>query len=86
MLCVTQKKILSVYLKKVPYSQHLSSGQGWSESPQGLNNLPWRLARRRERTTERKKKVVKNVGMNKQLREMKKERRGGVGGGLSLII
>lgn len=47
-----QKKILAVYLKKLPSDQYPSSGQGWSESPEGRNNLPWRLARGRERTTE----------------------------------
>lgn len=56
MLCGSKKKILRVYLKKLPSGQYPSFGQGWSESSEDQNNLPWRLAKGRERTAEREKR------------------------------
>lgn len=69
-MCITKKKILAAYPKKVPYGRHPSSGPGRSENQEGPNNLPRRLAKA-------EKKGVKKCGKG----EMKKGRRGVEGGG-----
>lgn len=58
----SQKETSEEYLKKLQFGQHPSFGQGWSESPEGLNNLPWRLARWKETTTEREKREEEKCG------------------------
>lgn len=63
-----RRKILEVYLKKLPIAQNPSFGQGWSGSPEDLNNLPWRLAGGRERTTGGSK-GAKGKGMDKTVSE-----------------